>query len=90
MVPKAKEPLFPPVRLMDAGAPPVLTNPSALILVNVQLMGAYSSWKPNTVAALALETAARVRLTVVTVSAVYDRTDSNNFGDLVAMALEIN
>jgi hypothetical protein len=75
---------------MEAGAPVVSTNPSALLLANVQLLGSYAPCKPNTVAALALEAAARVRLTVVTVIAVYDRNDSNNFGDLVAMALEIN
>jgi len=75
---------------MEAGASLVLTEPLALSLVNVQLLGAYWFWKPNTVAALALEAATRVRLAVATVIAVYDRNDSINFGDLVAMDLEIN
>lgn len=67
---------------MEVGAEVVSTEPS-LLVVNVQLLGSYSSWKPNTVAALALVAAAKVRPKVATVSAVYDRADSIKFEDLV-------
>ncbi len=76
---------------MEVGAWLVFTEPSALELVNVQLLGAYSSWKPNTVtvAALALEATARVSPKAVIASPVLDQIDSRQLDDWVVIIVEI-